>query len=201
MHCNWSFCELVQGGMKKSEDVKLKWDSVMNAQRFCDPKPHEDYLGYFVYDFDEFSMKYVSGSNVDFWKVAQEAAKEIQDAVKAEQYVIRDTMLCETMKPNEMFDLFDHDKIIRFSSCNFISSYGSFNFGTDHQKQTYKLYECFINDASLGFPGTFWHFNHTINGKMTWQITHNASRVQFEHAEKFVNLCFGRFIKIARGCV
>ena len=187
--------------MKKSEDVKLKWDSVMNAQRFCDPKPHEDYLGYFVYDFDEFSMKYVSGSNVDFWKVAQEAAKEIQDAVKAEQYVIRDTMLCETMKPNEMFDLFDHDKIIRFSSCNFISSYGSFNFGTDHHKQTYKLYECFINDASLGFPGTFWHFNHTINGKMTWQITHNASRVQFEHAEMFVNLCFGRFIKIARGCV
>ena len=198
---NLAFCELVQDRMKESQNVKLKWEVVMNAQRHCDPKPHQDYLGYFVYDIDEFFMEYVSGTDIDFWKLAQKATKKIQDAVNAQQYVIRDTMFCETMKPKEILDLLDHDLLIRLSGCNFISSYGSFNFVTDNQQQTYKLYECFINDASLGFPGTFWHFNHTINGKMTWQITHNASRVNTQHAEMFAKLCFGRFNKIARDCV
>ena len=195
---NLAFCDLIQDGMKKNNDLKLKWEFVINAQRCCDPKPHEDYLGLFVYSFDELCMKYKPGTDVDFWKLAQKTTKGIQDFVKAEQYVISETMFGETMKANEVLDLFDRDVVIRLSPCNFISSFGSFHFGTDQQEQTYTLNECFINDTGHGFPSTFTHFNHTINGKMTWQITHNASRVPIQHAEKFVSLCFGRFIEIAR---
>ena len=198
---NLAFCDLIQDGMKENNDSKLKWEFAINAQRCCDPKPHEDYLGLFLYPFHELSMKYEPGTDVDFWKVAQKTAKEIQDVVKAEQYVISETMFGETMKANEMLNLLDRDVVIRLSACNFISSFGSFHFGTDQQEQTYTLNECFINDVGHGDPGTFVHYNHTINGKMTWQITHNASRVQVQHAEKFVNLCFGRFIDIAHGRV
>ena len=193
---NLAFCDLIQDGMKENIDTKLKWEFVINAQRCCDPKPHEDYLGLFVYSFDELCMKYEP--DTDFWKLAQKTTMEIQDFVKAEQYVISETMFGETMKANEVFSLLDREGVIRLSPCNFISSFGSFHFGTDQQEQTYTLKECFINDTAHGFPSTFTHFNHTINDKMTWQITHNASRVQFQHAEKFVSLCFGRFIDIAR---
>ena len=41
-------------------------------------------------------------------------------------------------------------------------------------------------------------FNHTVNGKMCWQIIHDESRVEYHHAKKFASLCFGRFIEIAR---
>ena len=198
---NLAFCDLIQDGMKENIDTKLKWEFVINAQRCCDPKPHEDYLGLFVYIFDELCMKYEPGTDVDFWKVAQKTTTEIQDVVKAERYVIGDTMFGETMKANEMLNLLDRDVVIGLSPCNSISSFGSFHFGTDQQEQTYTLNECFINDTGHGFPGTFVHYNHTINGKMTWHITHNASRVQVQHAEKFVNLCFRRFIDIAHGRV
>ena len=56
-----------------------------------------------------------------------------------------------------------------------------------------------MNIVDQGFPRTFAHFNHTINGKMTWQITSNMSRVDISHAEKFVSLCFGKCLEIARG--
>ena len=193
---NLAFCDLIQDGMKENNDSKLNWKFAINAHRSCDPKPHEDYLGLFLYMFDKHCMKYEPGT--DFWKVAQKTTKEIQDVVKAEQYVIGDTMFGETMKANEVLNLLDRDVVIRLSPCNFISSFGSFHFGTDQQEQTYTLNECFINDTGHGYPGTFVHYNHTINGKMTWQITHNASRVQIQHAERFVTLCFGRFIDIAR---
>ena len=198
---NLAFCELIKDGMKENKDAKLRWAFAINAQRCCDPKPHEDYLGLFVYVFDELCMKFEECTSVDFWKVAQKTTKEIQDVVKAEQYVTTETMFGETMKAKEMLDLLNRDVLIRLSACNFISSFGSFHFGTDHREQSYKLSECFVADAGLGFPDTFSHFNHTINGKMTWQITHNASRVQIQHAEKFASLCFGRFIQIACGGV
>ncbi len=196
-----AFCELIQDGMKGNEDAKLKCNFAINAQRCCDPKPHEDYLGVFVYVYDELYMKYQPGADVDFWTVAQQATKEIQDIAKAEGYVIFETVLCENMKPREIVHFIDRETLIRLSTCNTISSLGSFNFCQNQEKQRYKLRECFVDSITYGFPGTFHHHNHTINGKMTWSVTSGTSMVESHHAEKFACLCFGRFIEIACGHV
>ena len=89
--------------------------------------------------------------------------------------------------------------LIRLSTCNSISCLGSFDFGEDIQQQSYKLEEIFVNSVTHGVPHTFMHYNHTVNGKMFWQITHDESRVETQHAEEFASLCFGRFIELARG--
>ena len=84
-------------------------------------------------------MNYVTSTEVDFWKVARETTKEIQDGVKAERNVTKETMLCHVMKPKEFVDLLDRELSIRSSVCNSISSLVSFHFGEDIQHQSYKL--------------------------------------------------------------
>ena len=196
---NLAFCELIQDGLKENEAPKIQWEFAINAKRVCDPKPNEEYLDYFVYMCDELFMDYKSSTDVDFWKLAQETTKEIQDNVKAERYVVKEALLFKLLKPKEGLELVDRETLVRISSCNLISSFGSFDFGADDQQQPYKLNECFVNVVSHGFPVTFSHHNHTINGKMGWQISYDASRVKFHHAEKFAKLCFDRFIEIAGG--
>ena len=63
-----ALCELIQDGIKDNEVAKIKWEFVANAQRFCDPKPHQDYLGFFVYTCDELYMKYEPSTDVVFGK-------------------------------------------------------------------------------------------------------------------------------------
>ena len=191
-----AFCELIKDGMEGDKDVKLKTEFPINARRFCDPKPPEDYLGFIVYFCDEFYMTYQNGNDVNFWTVVQETTNKIHDYVKSERFVILETMKGKTMKAKDLVNLLDREMVIRLSSSNSISSFGCFNFGQNHKKQTYKLHECFINVLCHGFPATFVHLNHTINGKMTWQISYDASRIQAQHAEKFASLCFNRFINI-----
>ena len=198
---NPAFCRLLQDDMKGNENAKIKWEFTINARRCCDPKPNEDYLGFFVYLCDEHYTKYEPGIDVDFWKVAPETTKEIQDDVKAQQYVTTETMLCDIIKATEFVDLYDREMLTRLSACNTISSIGSFEFGEDIQQQPYKLHECFISGVLDDFPLTFTHFNHTINGKMSWQIVHDTSRVEVHHAEKFASLCFSRFSEIAHSRV
>ena len=65
---------------------------------------------------DEASMNYMAGSDVDFWKVARETTKEIQDYVIAERYISGETMLRHMMKPKEFVDLLDRELSIRFRS-------------------------------------------------------------------------------------
>ena len=198
---NLAFCELIKDSMKGNEVAKIKWDFAIDAKRRFEPKPQEEYLGFFVYMCYEPCMNHVIGSDVDFWKVARETTKEIRDGVKAERYITAETMLCHTMKPKEFFDLFDRELSIRSSACNSFSSFGSFGFSDDVQHQYYKLHEIFVNCLTHNMPHTFVHFNHTVNDKMYWQITHDESRIETRHAEEFASLCFGRFIEIARGRV
>ena len=193
-----AFCELIQDGMKGSNNTNLKCSFAIDAQRLCDPKPDEDYLGLFLYVVEELYMKYETTA-VDFWTVAQEATKKIHGLVKAERYVIQDSMIYETMKLREIVDLLDCKSLPRLSSGNFISSLGAFNFG--QETQTYRLYEIFVNTFTHGFPSIFSHFNHTINGKMSWSIVSDVSTVESDHAETFSSLCYHRFIEIAGGRV
>lgn len=198
---NLAFCELIRGGLKENEAPKIQWEFAINAKRFCDPKPSDEYIGYYVYMCEELFMDYRKpGASADFWKLAQETTAEIRDNVKAEGYVVKEALLFKLLTPKEGFDLVDRETLVRISSCNLVSSMGSFDFGADEQ-QRYQLNECFVNVVGHGYPVTFSHHNHTINGKMGWQISYDASRVQIQHAERFANLCFGRFIEIAAGRV
>ena len=195
-----AICELIHDGMKASNDTELKCIFAINAQRLCDPKPDEDYLGVFLYLADELYMKYGT-TCVDFWTVAREATEKIHGLVKAEGFVVQDTLIYETMKLRELVDLLDRKSLSRLSSGNFISSFGAFNFGQNQELQTYRLHESFVNNVDHGFPGIFSHFNHTINGKMTWSIVSDVSTVKSDHAETFASRCFDKFIEITDGRV
>ena len=141
-------------------------------------------------------MKYETTA-VDFWTVAREATEKIHGLVNAERYVIRDTLIGETMKHRGLVDLFDPKLLPRLSCCNNISSLGAFNVGENQETQTYRLHESFVNGVAHGVPNTFLHFIHTINGKMSWSIVSDVSTVESDHAEKFASLCFDRFVEIA----
>jgi hypothetical protein len=192
-----AFCELIQDD--KSKNMKLESLFAINGLRFCDPKPHDDYLGYFVYDKQEFYMKYVAGACVEFWKLAQETTQRIKEFVRKEAYVVEATVISEIMELRELVKLFINAKIFPKSGCNLISSFGSFHLG-EQQHDTYKLHECIINSLVHNINCTFFHFIYTINGKMTWQIASNIT-VDSNHVEKFANLCFNRFSQMALGVV
>jgi hypothetical protein len=191
-----AFCDLIRDGMKESNDTQAKCNFAINAQRFCDPKPDEDYLGIFVYPMNEFHMKYESAA-VDFWTVAQEATKKIHGWVKAERFIVQEALISETMKPRELVDLVDRESFPRFSCDHFFSSLGAFDFGQNQETQTYRLHECFVSSVGHNLPDIFNHFVYTINGKMTWLIMSDVSTVESRHAESFASCCFGRFIEVA----
>jgi hypothetical protein len=192
-----AFCELIQDNQSKY--MKLESLLAINGRRFCDPKPHDDYLGFFVYVNQDFYMKYVAGAGVELWKLAQETTEKIKEFVRKEAYVVETTVISGIMEPRELVKLFINDKLFPKSGCNFISSFGSFHLG-EQQHGTYKLHECIINNLDHSMNCTIFHFNYTINGKMTWQIASNVT-VDSNHAEKFSNLCFNRFSQMALGVV
>ncbi|XP_028408603.1 uncharacterized protein LOC114531116 [Dendronephthya gigantea] len=196
-----AFCEVVEDGMKGSKGANLQYKFSINGQRCCDVKPHKEYFGYFVFNFKELYLKYQAGTGIDFWKAAQKTTKQIRDCVEKEEYVLSERMMNETIRAKELIDPIDRELLIRTSPCNLISSFGSFNFAHDIDKQTYKLQDLFINSLFHGIPNTFNHYNHTVNGRMTWQIMYDGSRVKTSDAVKFANCCFGRFLEIASGKV
>ncbi len=188
-----AFCELIEQG--KSKDIMLKTSFAINGQRYCDPKPHEDYLGYFVYDCMDFYIKYLGGANVDFWKLAQNTTRQIKDFVRNEAYITENTVIGGLFEPGELVRLFINDDFMAKSDSNYISSFGCFSFG-EQQHDTYRLHECIINSLFHNLSFTFCHFNYTINGKMAWQIGSNVT-VDSNHAEKFASLCFSRLSEMS----
>ena len=190
-----AFCELIEPDQSNSE-VELELPFAIDAQRFCNPKPHQEYLGQFAYTCQNVYMKCLTGDTGYFWKLAQETTQRIKDFVEKEAYVSEATVLNGLLEPRELFNLLVGDDLFAKAGCNFISSIGCFNFGNS-QSETYKLHECFINTLAHGMRFTFCHFNHTINSKMTWQIATNYA-VHTKHAEKFANLCFGMLSKMSQ---
>ena len=190
-----AFCKLIGPGQPNSK-MELGLPFSINAQRFCDPKPPKEYLGYFVYGCENIYMKYLAGDTVDVWKLAQETTQQIKDFVKKEAYVSEATVVAGLLEPRKLFNLSVSDDLFAKGGCNFISSFGCFNLG-NHQPETYILHECFINALIHGTAYTFFHFIHTINGKMTWQITTNDA-VHTKHVKKFANLCFSVLNKMSQ---
>ena len=190
-----AFCELIEPDQSNSE-VELELPFAIDAQRFCNPKPHQEYLGQFAYTCQNVYMKCLTGDTVYFWKLAQETTQRIKDFVEKEAYVSEATVLNGLLEPRELFNLLVSDDLFAKGGCNYISSFGCFTFGNP-QSETYKLHECFINSLAHGMLYTFCHFNHTINSKMTWQIATNYT-VHTKHAEKFANLCFSMLSKMSQ---
>ncbi|CAB3992438.1 Hypothetical predicted protein [Paramuricea clavata] len=182
-----AFCEVI-GPDQSNSAMELGTPFAIDAQRFCDPKPHKEYLGYFVYTCENIYTEYLTVDTADFWKLAQETTQQIKDFVKKEAYVSEATVVTGLLEPRELLDLWVSDDLFVKGGCNVISSLGRFNFG-NHQPETYILDECFINSLGHGLVYTFCHFIHTVNGKMTWQIT-STDAVHTKHAEKFADLCF-----------
>ncbi|XP_028412120.1 uncharacterized protein LOC114534847 [Dendronephthya gigantea] len=187
-----AFCKLLDS--EKSKDSKIDYLFAIDGQRFCDPKPNKDYLGHFVYIQQNCHMKYTAGDCSDFWKLAKDTTEEIKTCVKGRGCVAELTVISGLMKTIELMKLFFNDKLFPKSSCNFISSFGSFNLENDGN---YKLNACFINNLVHGSNCTFSHFIHTINGKMTWQIASNLT-VYSEHADAFANRCYDKLIEVSR---
>ena len=77
---NLAFCELIQDGMKGGEGAKIKWGFVLDAKRRCEPKPHKEYMGSFVYVCLGPCMNYMSVANVDFGKLPVELRKRFKIA-------------------------------------------------------------------------------------------------------------------------
>ncbi|CAB3992281.1 Hypothetical predicted protein [Paramuricea clavata] len=95
-----AFCELIQDNQSKY--MELESFLAINGQRFCDPKPHDDYLGFFVYVIQDFYMKYVAGAGVEFWKLTQEATEKIKEFLRKEAYVVETTANSNMTRINYM---------------------------------------------------------------------------------------------------
>ena len=188
-----AFCELIEE--EKLKDIMLKLSFAINGQRYCDPKRHKDYLGFFVYIYVDFYIKYLAGVTVDFWKLAQETTWEIKDIVKNEAFIAKNTVVSGLLKPTEQAELSTDEKLFPKSKTNSVSSFGSFSL-CKRQHDIYKLHECIINSLLHNLNCTFVHFNYTINGKMIWQIASNLT-VDSKKAEKFANLCFSRLSEMS----
>ena len=189
-----AFCKLIANIRPDQPNSELGLPFSINAQRFCDPKPRKEYLGYFVYGCENIYMKYLAGDTADVWKLAQETTQRIKDFVKKEACVSEATVVAGLLEPRELSNLSVSDDLFAKGGCNFISNFGCFNFG-NHQPETYILHECFINALIHGTAYTFSHF--IINGKMTWQFTTNDA-VHTKHVEKFANLCFSMLNKMSQ---
>lgn len=162
-----AFCELLK--RDKSKDMMLEHWLLINALRFCDPKPNEDYLGFYVYAQNDFNIKYTVDDCVEFWELAKKTTEKIKIYVKKEEYITEETVKGGLMKPIELSKALTDEQVFSKSGCNVVSSLGSFSFG-EQKFKTYKLHGCFINNTMHGVNYTFCHYIYTINGKMTWQI-------------------------------
>ena len=197
-----SFCRLIEGKNDGGKSCKLEHDFAISGRRYCHPKPHDEYLGDFAL-ISPLILNYMAENKVDFWKLAQECTKRIQCLVKDERRVTGIIMLFDLFSieklANEFFCPVNRQDVIRLSNCNMVSSAGSFDFRARAKNHTYKLHECLFNNTVHGMVGIFSHYNVTVNGKMSWSITYDPSKVvNSEQAEKFANLCFNFFIELTQ---
>ena len=194
-----AFCKLIQDRSFSSRNFLLEHGFSINAQRHSEPKPPEEYLGQFAVAC-YLKMPYTVEES-DFWTLAQEATKRIHGELSEETYVEENIAVLDSFNTeeflNEILSPSDRQELVRLSSCNFVSSGGSFDFGEEQEQYTYNLHECFYTSLGHGFASTFNHFNATVNGKMWWVILYDPAKVtNDEQAETFSNLCFNYFLEI-----
>ena len=196
-----AFCKLLQDGGYSREDVLLEHNVAINGQRDCQPKLPKEYLGHFACVQPLF-IPYADDKS-DFWKLAQESTKRIQDdLLKEEKYAKETVALFDAFSPeevlNEMFSPLDLQDFVRLSACTGVSSAGSFDFREEQKEHRYKLHECLFNSLVHDLVNVFIHYNTTVNGKMSWVIKYDPSKVNSAQAQRFANLCFDYFSEMSQ---
>ena len=193
-----AFCKLVEERYSSGEDYQLEHWFYMNGRQNCYPNPPEAYLGQLAF-LDVLKIPY---TEADFWNIAQKYTKHIDNELKEEIPIIESMRLMNCFSAEEFVDQVlgpsDRQNLITMSSCNMICSASSSEFRKDEKHYTYKLQECLYNFPIHGLATTFGHFNATVNGKMSWVILYDSSRVKEADARKFSSLCFKYFLEIDR---
>ena len=192
-----AFCELIREGGLSNKDCYLEHRFSINAQQNCHPIPPEEYLGQFSI-LHTFSIPYtVKGA--DFWTLARESTQRIDCELKEEKHITENMPALHSLSAEELVDeVFgpsNRGNLIKLSSCNTLSIAGSIEFGEEEKHYTYKLHECLYNCPIHGLATTFGHFIATVNGKMSWVILYDPSRVTLGEAEEFSTMCFNIFLK------
>ena len=194
-----AFGKLVQERSSSAKDYQLEHWIYMNAQQNHYPNPPEEYLGQLAFLHD-FTVEYTV--EAEFWKLAQECTQRIENELKGERRITERMRLMDYFSPEELVDELlgpsDRQNLIRLSSCNMICNASFSEFRKQEKHYTYKLYECLYNSPIHGLAITFGHFNLTVNGKMSWVILYDSSRVREAEAKKFSSLCFKHFLAIDR---
>ena len=167
----------------------------INAQRNCEVKPHEEYLGQY-YMRHHFFMPFAK-QVVDFWKFAKETTTSIHIDLNQEVHIKQHFARLNACNPEDICSklmlVSDPDEIM--SPCNLLSNIGSFNFGKE-QHYIYDVDECLLNTQIEKLPGVFYHFITTVNDKLSWVISFNGSRIAEEIVQQFVNNCFNSLSEI-----
>ncbi|XP_046843119.1 uncharacterized protein LOC124437154 [Xenia sp. Carnegie-2017] len=179
-------------GEKEEEFSNLESWFAVSSQRYCNPKPSEEYHGVFVYLMSCY-MKYEGKGKSDFWTMAKESTAQIRQFVKDQQFVTEFAVLSNILDPADLSDMFSGETAVLKSSSYFISSFGSFDMKFP-QASIYKLKDLYVHDLNPGSPILTRHYIHTIDGKMRWLIT---SDVTFDeiYSKQFNISCFDEIIQ------
>ena len=195
-----AFCKLVEERISSTEDYQLEHWFYMNAQQNCYPNPPEKYLGQLAF-LDVLKVPFLV-EEIDFWNLAQKCTERIDNELNEEKPIKDSMSVMDCFSAEEFVDEIlspsDRQNLITMSSCNLICSASSSEFRKDEKHYTYKLQECLYNFPIHGLATTFGHFNATVNGKMSWVILYDSSRVKEVEAKKFSSLCFKYFLEIDR---
>ena len=195
-----AFCKLVEERSSSAEAYQLEHWFFANAQQYIYPNPPQEYLGQLAFPVTIILPYTVE--EIDFWKLAEECTQRIDSELKEEKFLTERIRVMDCFSAEEFVDEIlgplDRQNLIKMTSCNMISSASSSEFRKEEKHYTYKLHECLYNSPIHGLATTFGHFNATVNGKMSWVISYDPSRVKQAEAKKFSSLCFKYFLEMGR---
>ena len=119
-----AFYKMISEKEKELSNIQSRF--VVNSQRYCNPKPSEDYHGVFVYLW-LYYMKFSQRAKLNFWTMANESTAQIKQLVRAKPFVTHFTVFSNTLDPDEYADILSHETAVLKSSSYQISSFGSFD--------------------------------------------------------------------------
>ena len=192
-------CKVLDTGPNKG-DVKFEHTFAINAKRFCKPPPPEDYLGHFALSC-QVILDHVNEEQ-EFWQLAQKLTAQIHSSLKDEEFIHQHIKTCRSFNSkeqlNEILSPSDLGELNRISFCCGNSSAGSFNFNEGATDLVHELDYCMYWNLVHRVIGVFFSYNVTVNGKMSWVLAYDSSRVSDEHTERISKWCFESLLKLSQ---
>ena len=180
-----AFCKLF-GNFISTKQQNLTHIFALSGLRVCKPKPPVEYLGNYLLS----EVLSTPSKDDEFWSIAQEVTKKIQQIVTEGKYVSEKLAEFDVFTPKEIVEQespLDTEKKKKLLVESYVSSAGAFAF--DDDTFMYKQHECLYYSIPYAFASLSSHFNTTVNGKMSWVILCNKL-VPRALEEQFSELCF-----------